>query len=263
HPSPEVSSEVYAYYALGCSVSFSAPRYFFFLSGKEENDFTQAQSNFTNQLLEWEATELQPAVAAALYHHVVQGKKGEEILEIIWQLLTYIDQTLTKKNTPYLNGDAESTVDIVFWGALFPLLKDGALLPDDLKFLRNWFQNMSLKEHCRKTVETLWTRKGVQELKAYLQKQPTPTLAFEKPASNEPKEEESLQRLSEEEIAAVAEVWSRGPAALPKPWKPQQPVVPVEGMKNIMITSALPYVNNVPHLGNIIGCVLSADAFAR
>ncbi|MFH1784824.1 MAG: methionine--tRNA ligase [Candidatus Micrarchaeota archaeon] len=31
----------------------------------------------------------------------------------------------------------------------------------------------------------------------------------------------------------------------------------------ILITSALPYVNNVPHLGNIIGCVLSADVFAR
>lgn len=30
-----------------------------------------------------------------------------------------------------------------------------------------------------------------------------------------------------------------------------------------LITSALPYVNNIPHLGNIIGCVLSADAYAR
>lgn len=30
-----------------------------------------------------------------------------------------------------------------------------------------------------------------------------------------------------------------------------------------MITSALPYVNNVPHLGNIVGSVLSADVFAR
>ncbi|KAG9129664.1 hypothetical protein Leryth_017745 [Lithospermum erythrorhizon] len=35
------------------------------------------------------------------------------------------------------------------------------------------------------------------------------------------------------------------------------------GRRNILITSALPYVNNVPHLGNIIGCVLSADVFAR
>jgi methionyl-tRNA synthetase len=33
--------------------------------------------------------------------------------------------------------------------------------------------------------------------------------------------------------------------------------------KRMLITSALPYVNNVPHLGNIIGCVLSADVFAR
>lgn len=58
---------------------------------------------------------------------------------------------------------------------------------DDLKVLRSWFQNMSLKEYCKKTVETVWTHKGLQELKAYLQKQPGPTLAFEKPATNEPK----------------------------------------------------------------------------
>jgi hypothetical protein len=39
--------------------------------------------------------------------------------------------------------------------------------------------------------------------------------------------------------------------------------LPKAGERNILITSALPYVNNVPHLGNIIGCVLSADVFAR
>ncbi|KAI7983170.1 putative methionine--tRNA ligase [Camellia lanceoleosa] len=39
--------------------------------------------------------------------------------------------------------------------------------------------------------------------------------------------------------------------------------LPIPGKRNILITSALPYVNNVPHLGNIIGCVLSADVFAR
>ncbi|RKO99392.1 hypothetical protein CXG81DRAFT_14581 [Caulochytrium protostelioides] len=33
--------------------------------------------------------------------------------------------------------------------------------------------------------------------------------------------------------------------------------------RNVLITSALPYVNNVPHLGNIIGSTLSADAYAR
>lgn len=34
-------------------------------------------------------------------------------------------------------------------------------------------------------------------------------------------------------------------------------------MAKILITSALPYVNNIPHLGNLIGSVLSADCFAR
>lgn len=38
---------------------------------------------------------------------------------------------------------------------------------------------------------------------------------------------------------------------------------PIPGTRNILITSALPYVNDKPHLGNIIGSVLSADVFAR
>jgi methionyl-tRNA synthetase len=42
-----------------------------------------------------------------------------------------------------------------------------------------------------------------------------------------------------------------------------RPKLPIPGQRNILITSALPYVNNVPHLGNIIGCVLSADVYAR
>lgn len=39
--------------------------------------------------------------------------------------------------------------------------------------------------------------------------------------------------------------------------------LPVAGQRNVLITSALPYVNNYPHLGNIIGAVLSADVYAR
>lgn len=43
----------------------------------------------------------------------------------------------------------------------------------------------------------------------------------------------------------------------------QDKIHPIPGKKNILITSALPYVNNVPHLGNIVGSVLSADVFSR
>jgi methionyl-tRNA synthetase len=40
-------------------------------------------------------------------------------------------------------------------------------------------------------------------------------------------------------------------------------ILPQLGKRNVLITSALPYVNNVPHLGNIVGSVLSADVFSR
>ncbi|PXF42327.1 putative methionine--tRNA ligase [Gracilariopsis chorda] len=39
--------------------------------------------------------------------------------------------------------------------------------------------------------------------------------------------------------------------------------LPSPSARNILVTSALPYVNNYPHLGNIIGAVLSADVYSR
>lgn len=44
---------------------------------------------------------------------------------------------------------------------------------------------------------------------------------------------------------------------------PDGPILPQDDKRNIMISSALPYVNNTPHLGNIVGSTLSADLFAR
>ncbi|KAK7050934.1 methionine--tRNA ligase mes1 [Paramarasmius palmivorus] len=40
-------------------------------------------------------------------------------------------------------------------------------------------------------------------------------------------------------------------------------ILPKDGESNVLITSALPYCNNVPHLGNIVGSTLSADVFSR
>ena len=34
-------------------------------------------------------------------------------------------------------------------------------------------------------------------------------------------------------------------------------------MARILITSALPYINGVKHLGNLVGSMLPADAYAR
>ncbi|XP_027782034.1 methionine--tRNA ligase, cytoplasmic isoform X1 [Marmota flaviventris] len=230
-------------------------RYFFLLSGWEQDDLT-------NQWLEWEATELQPALSAALYYLIVQGKKGEDVLGLLRRALTHIDHSLSRQNCPFLAGETESLADIVLWGALYPLLQDPAYIPEELGALRSWFQTLTTQEPCQRAVETVLKQQGVLALRSYLQKQPQPSLPEERAVSNEPEEEE-LATLSEEEIAIAVTAWEKGLESLP-PFRPQQnPVLPVAGERNVLITSALPYVNNVPHLGNIIGCVLSADVFAR
>ncbi|KAJ8672750.1 hypothetical protein QAD02_004010 [Eretmocerus hayati] len=67
--------------------------------------------------------------------------------------------------------------------------------------------------------------------------------------------------VTQEEINFVKSNWSSETYKAVR--EPPYPVLPKEGERNVLVTSALPYVNNVPHLGNIIGCVLSADIFAR
>ncbi|XP_032029156.1 methionine--tRNA ligase, cytoplasmic isoform X1 [Hylobates moloch] len=230
-------------------------RYFFLLSGWEQDDLT-------NQWLEWEATELQPALSAALYYLVVQGKKGEDVLGSVRRALTHIDRSLSRQNCPFLAGETESLADIVLWGALYPLLQDPAYLPEELSALHSWFQTLSTQEPCQQAAETVLKQQGVLALRPYFQKQPQPSPPEGRAVTNEPEEEE-LATLSEEEIATAVTAWEKGLESLP-PLRPQQnPVLPVAGERNVLITSALPYVNNVPHLGNIIGCVLSADVFAR
>ncbi|XP_058869039.1 methionine--tRNA ligase, cytoplasmic-like isoform X1 [Acipenser ruthenus] len=231
-------------------------QYLFTLRGKEPSDLT-------NQWLEWEGTELQTALSGALYMVVVQGKR-EEAAGALQKKCAYIDQSLMKRSCPFLAADAITVADIVLWGALYPLLSDSTFLPGDLKALRSWFERVCAVAACRKAVELILKGKGLQALKPYLQKQPAPSQRAETPASNEPEGGESADRvLTEEEIGAAAESWSKGLSAWPKPKPIEHPVLPQPNEKNVLITSALPYVNNVPHLGNIIGCVLSADVFAR
>eukprot|EP00892_Ulva_mutabilis_P010326 jgi/Ulvmu1/7666/UM038_0095.1 len=88
---------------------------------------------------------------------------------------------------------------------------------------------------------------------------PGPVAAFTERVKNLPQCSSALQtlQLSDwDEVAAVSKAAVSAVAAA-------APRLPKPGARNVLITSALPYVNNVPHLGNIIGCVLSADVHSR
>ena len=69
--------------------------------------------------------------------------------------------------------------------------------------------------------------------------------------------------VTEDQKKIAVKKWSEGYPITSHINHEDYPKKPIPGKKNNLITSALPYVNNVPHLGNIIGAVLSADCFAR
>ncbi|XP_073519415.1 methionine--tRNA ligase, cytoplasmic isoform X2 [Phyllobates terribilis] len=230
-------------------------RYFSLAAGKEQDDLN-------NQWVEWEATELQPGVSAALHANIMQGKKREETLAFVGRQLGHISQSLAKKS--YLTGDAVSVADIVVWGAIFPIISDVSALSEDLDSLKNWFIKVTELEPCQKAAESILKGQGPSAFKAYLQKLPAPVFLSEISACNDQELADSaVQTFSEEDIAAATSSWSKGLTDAPSPKLRPHPILPRDGEKNVLITSALPYVNNVPHLGNIIGSVLSADVFAR
>uniref|UniRef100_A0A8C3MLU3 Methionine--tRNA ligase, cytoplasmic n=1 Tax=Geospiza parvula TaxID=87175 RepID=A0A8C3MLU3_GEOPR len=175
-----------------------------------------------------------PAVAAALYLRLVQGRPGPEALGLLQPLLAHLEQQLARSGTSHLAGDAASVADVVVWGSLFPVLQDQTSLPSELQVLRSWFGAVSAWEPCRAAA-------------ALLPEHP-PHL----PGPPEPRGGGCAG-------GGGARWGGRAPHLVPAAGRE----LPVEGERNVLITSALPYVNNVPHLGNIIGCVLSADTFAR
>ena len=85
----------------------------------------------------------------------------------------------------------------------------------------------------------------------------------EKKKAKEEKIKQKQEKQAKEKEQKEKEVdYYKSNAKLIRPNK-NVPVYKSDTKQNILITSALPYVNNVSHLGTLIGCVMSADVFAR
>lgn len=228
-------------------------QYLFDISG-------QAATDATNQWLEWEATILQPAVLQSLHMVALQGKRVEAAA-VVKDPLNWLEQSLSKRSTAFLTAEVVSVADVVLWAALCPLLSDAGF--DAGELVRGWFEQVGALAACQTAAHRVLQGKGPETLKAFLQKQSfAPTQRRDGPANTTDAEDDE-RVMSAEEIEGAARVWSDGLEASPAAPERKHPILPQEGKRNVLLTSALPYVNNVPHLGNIIGCVLSADVFAR
>ncbi|XP_013384289.1 methionine--tRNA ligase, cytoplasmic [Lingula anatina] len=232
-------------------------------------------SLMVDQWLEWEAAELQPVLWPYLVSSVGQGKVESKQVQAVKGLLAHLDDALHLKEL--IVRDQISAADIVLWSALFPAFFDIAALQDwSSQYLNisRWFNKLSQHPAFQKGFTMVTSGKGVSAFKASLLAQPVPLPAIwdtkklkmtltgsgDKEKTEPPSEEKSVSVTAEETKAAVA-AWKQ--MTTPTPVQRTHPILPQEGKRNILITSALPYVNNVPHLGNIIGCVLSADVYAR
>uniref|UniRef100_A0A7N8Y376 Methionine--tRNA ligase, cytoplasmic n=1 Tax=Mastacembelus armatus TaxID=205130 RepID=A0A7N8Y376_9TELE len=190
-----------------------------------------------------------PALLQALHVAVLQGK-GSEVFQVLQGPVNVLDQSLSKGNLPYLTG-------VQYQNLLF------ICLLSEYKFVKAWFDRVAAIHSCQSAAQKVLQGKGLQGLKSYLQRQPAPQSS--QCRDTEPCNINLVEVcvVSEKDVEAAALTWSKNLNADPLATDKRHPILPQEGKRNVLVTSALPYVNNVPHLGNIIGCVLSADVFSR
>ncbi|XP_046390928.1 methionine--tRNA ligase, cytoplasmic [Ischnura elegans] len=231
---------------------------------KEKFGKKPAEESILDQWLEWEAVVLQPAADST---HPLRNEKRPSNDEII----TKVEQALKKSS--YLAETKGATVaDVCVWSSLHFMIADQDDLLSSYPEVKKWYDKLSSLEAFKAAVQKLSVFKapsgpqpesGKAKVQAVKPKPPVAAASPKKAPVNLESESPEPGVASEDEIVLAVKNWKLGPQNGPKAKTPVKPVLPVGGERNILITSALPYVNNVPHLGNIIGCVLSADVFAR
>lgn len=178
-------------------------------------------------------------------------------------LLTKLENSLNTSNF-LSNNDQVSAADLFVWSLLSI---DNVLISNSLKNLKkvvDWSRRISemslVQEVIKLEAVSKFNWNSIQNSNCY-GGFPTVRNTFStKDLKNDLYSNQTEQTFSAEELQKAKEYFVYKPV---EERREARTVLPKVGERNVLITSALPYVNNVPHLGNIIGCVLSADIFAR
>ncbi|ESO85667.1 hypothetical protein LOTGIDRAFT_229481 [Lottia gigantea] len=229
----------------------------------------ESDSKQIDEWLEWESSQLLPYVFPVLVNHIGHNKTDKQSDSLLQPLLTYLNTSV--KNKTYLVGDSLTSADVCVFGTVYPLTSTPILkgFPE----LTSWIEKLSLIDAFKEAISIVTQNKGPVVFKESLLSQPampspdsltSKSTSKSSSVSSQPTESSEVEKqLTEEELNAAEKCWRDGVAKLPELRERKHPILPIKGEKNILICSALPYVNNVPHLGNIIGCVLSADVYSR
>ncbi|EEB11468.1 methionine-tRNA synthetase, putative [Pediculus humanus corporis] len=204
-----------------------------------------------NYYLDVEATVIQPLIAT------FSGKVSDKNKKSFEEILNQCNNDLISKK--FLCGNEITVSDVSIWCALYPIFTDtkfnDILLNKDS--LKKWFEFIFKLPEVQESLKLCNIKQGLSSIEnlACVQKSTSvkpgssSSQKFSIPSTPEKTIKDNSLTVTNEEKKIAAAAWKEN--------------LPVAGETNILITSALPYVNNVPHLGNIIGCVLSGDVFAR
>ncbi|XP_033314964.1 methionyl-tRNA synthetase 1 isoform X1 [Bombus vancouverensis nearcticus] len=228
---------------------------------------SQESKLLNNKWLEWEISRLQPAIA--FYGNTGIYKTTQK--SCLWSLLRELNNALEDKQYLIKDNNDLSLADICIWVTLWSTVmvtEIGNELNKEYLSIKNWISSIELLPVIQDSIEeykfergskAIFSIQAVSWFPVNTSSNPKPS----KPADLQlsPTKEKEMEAVNQEEIQNISSNWSSKSYLDVKNFP--YPVLPKKGEKNILITSALPYVNNVPHLGNIIGCVLSADIFAR
>ncbi|XP_068671527.1 methionine--tRNA ligase, cytoplasmic-like isoform X2 [Montipora foliosa] len=249
---------------------------------KEEGD--PDKEAIVDHWVEWESLSLQPVVLSHLVSSVGLGRNDSSHTEDIKNLLRHADEGLTSQT--FFSGDQLGLADVVLWGSIHPLFIGHFTFSGlQISNLSKWHSYLMAQSAFYKSESEVMENKGISAFKDSLlaasgleappssKAQETSNTKQSKKGS-QPSQEENTNAVPPEEasqpkVCSMEEIdeaitnWRNGAKNRPRTRRLAETILPLEGERNILITSALPYVNNVPHLGNIIGCVLSADVFAR
>jgi len=225
------------------------------------NELADKELSSAEKLISWESEVLYPLCQSYLLS-AYQNKNPDPTIKT--KIITAL-QSLGDKFREFLCGNKLSVADILIWSDVFPLVTDKTIrkeVSDKLPSLCAWFDKIESDPRVKKVCAKYG--RGMLDFK----ESGGTLVAFQKTSKSAPMKEEAVTEtktvkpVTTQELEATKAAWNLDSTKMQQK-KFEAPILPKKGERNIMITSALPYVNNVPHLGNIVGCVLSADVYAR
>ncbi|XP_070163017.1 methionine--tRNA ligase, cytoplasmic [Polyergus mexicanus] len=222
-----------------------------------------------NRWLEWEVSQLQPTI---LSHISVRTFKTSQKKSDLWSLLKDLNSELQDKQYLIENHSNLSPADISIWVSLWSTILLADIKDDiskDLVNVSNWLVNIEKLPIIQESIKEFSLERGAKAIASIEAASWFPVniissnLQLCESISSDISltKEKEMETVSQEELRNIESSWTTG--QYPEVKECSYPILPKKGERNVLVTSALPYVNNVPHLGNIIGCVLSADIFAR